>query len=194
MSLYFLFKSMHLLGVVLFLGNIIVTGWWKYMADRNGDPLVIAFAQRQVTLTDYVFTAGGAALVFVGGVAMSVMAGLQTQFWVLLGAGLFTLSGIIWAVILIPVQIKQARMAKAFKRNEPIPRDDLKLNQPLRDGIQAFIALINIWNILLSKEHKVDIPNIVTFIVVATLLVISPGPNGFLIAKTVPISGKKQAL
>tara|TARA_R110001583_G_scaffold126966_3_gene278551 strand:- start:96 stop:434 length:339 start_codon:yes stop_codon:yes gene_type:complete len=112
---------MHLLGVVLFLGNIIVTGWWKYMADRNGDPLVIAFAQRQVTLTDYVFTAGGAALVFVGGVAMSVMAGLQTQFWVLLGAGLFTLSGIIWAVILIPVQIKQARMAKAFKRNEPIP-------------------------------------------------------------------------
>lgn len=129
MSLYFLFKSMHLLGVVLFLGNIIVTGWWKYMADRNGDPLVIAFAQRQVTLTDYVFTAGGAALVLIGGVAMSAIAGLQTQFWVLLGAGLFTLSGIIWAVILIPVQIKQAQMAKAFTRNEPIPKDYLKLNQ-----------------------------------------------------------------
>lgn len=36
-----------------------------------------------------------------------------------------------------------------------------------------------------------DLHNIVTFIAVATLLVISPGPNGFLIAKTVPISGKK---
>lgn len=36
-----------------------------------------------------------------------------------------------------------------------------------------------------------DIHNIVTFIAVATLLVISPGPNGFLIAKTVPLSGQK---
>lgn len=36
-----------------------------------------------------------------------------------------------------------------------------------------------------------DINNIITFIAVATLLVISPGPNGFLIAKTVPMSGQK---
>lgn len=36
-----------------------------------------------------------------------------------------------------------------------------------------------------------DISNILTFIAVATLLVISPGPNGFLIAKTVPVSGRK---
>jgi len=39
--------------VVAFLGNIIVTGWWKLMADRTRDPRVIAFAQRQVTTTDY---------------------------------------------------------------------------------------------------------------------------------------------
>ncbi|EGQ8261621.1 LysE family translocator [Vibrio parahaemolyticus] len=36
-----------------------------------------------------------------------------------------------------------------------------------------------------------DLNNILTFIAVATLLVISPGPNGFLIAKTVPVSGRK---
>ncbi|NOH71961.1 LysE family translocator [Vibrio pectenicida] len=36
-----------------------------------------------------------------------------------------------------------------------------------------------------------DINNVLTFIAVATLLVVSPGPNGFLIAKTVPVSGKK---
>jgi len=36
-----------------------------------------------------------------------------------------------------------------------------------------------------------DISNILTFIAVATLLVVSPGPNGVLIAKTVPVSGKK---
>jgi threonine/homoserine/homoserine lactone efflux protein len=36
-----------------------------------------------------------------------------------------------------------------------------------------------------------DINNILAFIAVATLLVVSPGPNGFLITKTVPLSGQK---
>lgn len=35
-----------------------------------------------------------------------------------------------------------------------------------------------------------DLIQILSFAIVATLLVISPGPNGVLIAKTVPISGK----
>ncbi|TWI53190.1 threonine/homoserine/homoserine lactone efflux protein [Pseudomonas duriflava] len=36
--------------------------------------------------------------------------------------------------------------------------------------------------------------NLLTFVVIATLLVISPGPNGILIAKTVPMSGHKAGL
>ncbi|HPH07259.1 MAG TPA: DUF2269 family protein, partial [Methylotenera sp.] len=55
---YLWLKTIHILGVVLFLGNIIITGWWKVMADNTKNAQVIAFAQRQVTLTDYVFTAG----------------------------------------------------------------------------------------------------------------------------------------
>lgn len=36
-----------------------------------------------------------------------------------------------------------------------------------------------------------DLINVLTFVFMATLLVISPGPNGVLIAKTVPVSGRK---
>ncbi|GAB2199397.1 LysE family translocator [Sessilibacter sp. MAH4] len=36
-----------------------------------------------------------------------------------------------------------------------------------------------------------DISTILAFIAVVTLLVVSPGPNGFLIAKTVPLFGKQ---
>ncbi|REG83153.1 LysE family translocator [Marinomonas pollencensis] len=36
-----------------------------------------------------------------------------------------------------------------------------------------------------------DMHNLLTFMAVATLLVMSPGPNGVLIAKTVPLFGKK---
>lgn len=129
MNLYLLFKSIHLLGAVLFLGNIIITGWWKTMADRTGDPLIIAFAQRQVTLTDFIFTAGGVLLVLVGGVSMAMLTGLHQASWVVLGLGLFTVSGVIWAVVLIPVQIKQARMAKLFQRDTPVPEAYLALNR-----------------------------------------------------------------
>ena len=36
-----------------------------------------------------------------------------------------------------------------------------------------------------------DISNTITFLAVALLLVVSPGPNGFLIAKTISLSGRK---
>ncbi|EPZ9280963.1 TPA: LysE family translocator [Vibrio parahaemolyticus] len=39
-----------------------------------------------------------------------------------------------------------------------------------------------------------DINNLIAFMAVTTLLVISPGPNGFLIAKTVPLSGKQAGM
>ena len=55
---YLVFKLVHIFGIILFLGNIIVTALWKVQADRTRDPRIIAFAQRLVTLTDWVFTFG----------------------------------------------------------------------------------------------------------------------------------------
>jgi uncharacterized membrane protein len=55
---YNVFKVIHLLGVIVFLGNIIVTGMWKVLADCTGEARVIAYAQRLVTITDWAFTAG----------------------------------------------------------------------------------------------------------------------------------------
>jgi uncharacterized membrane protein len=66
---YFIFKILHILGVVLFLGNIIVTGVWKVMADRTGEPRTVAYAQQLVTLTDWIFTAGGVVLIIIGATA-----------------------------------------------------------------------------------------------------------------------------
>jgi uncharacterized membrane protein len=41
---YLLLKSLHVLGVVIFLGNIIVTAVWKAFADRTGSPAIVAYA------------------------------------------------------------------------------------------------------------------------------------------------------
>ncbi|MEX2167475.1 MAG: DUF2269 domain-containing protein [Methyloceanibacter sp.] len=123
MSSYLAFKVIHILGVVLFLGNIIVTGVWKVLADRTLDPRTIAYAQDLVTLTDWIFTAGGVVLILIGAYGMVWVAGLNPlgSAWLIWGQSLFIASGIIWVAILIPTQIAQAREARAFADGGPIP-------------------------------------------------------------------------
>jgi uncharacterized membrane protein len=145
---YLWLKTIHLLGVVLFLGNIIVTGWWKVMADKTLNPQVIAFAQRQVTLTDFVFTAGGAAILLGAGMANVLINHLDLSIrWLSQGMLMFTISGIIWALILIPAQIKQAKMAKEFAVTCKIPELYWKLNNRwiVFGVIATLIPMVNLY-------------------------------------------------
>ena len=120
-------KILHLFGVICFIGNIIITGWWKTMADRTGDYRIIAFAQRQVTLTDWIFTFGGVVIVIVAAFGMiyqmneNILQEIHAQRWLWWGYYLFIASGVIWALILIPAQIIQARMARVFGETGIIP-------------------------------------------------------------------------
>jgi uncharacterized membrane protein len=116
MDIYLILKTIHIIAAILFLGNIIITGWWKLMANRTNNPVIIAFAQRQVTLTDFIFTAGGSSLLLITGMANIGIHSISISgtLWIYCALALFTLSGIIWAAVLIPIQIKQAREAKIF--------------------------------------------------------------------------------
>jgi len=124
METYLILKTVHIIGAILFLGNIIITGWWKFMANKTGNPIIIAFAQRQVTLTDFVFTASGSTILFTAGITNIILydINIMTTYWIVWGLGLFTLSGIIWGAILIPIQIKQAREAKTFTADTVISK------------------------------------------------------------------------
>ncbi len=128
---YTSFKIIHMLGIVLFLGNIIVTGVWKAFADRTRNAEVIAFAQRLVTLTDWAFTLSGVVLILVGGYGMAAAAGydLRGTSWLLWAQGAFLASGVIWVAILIPVQIRQARLAEGFENGGAIPALYWRLNR-----------------------------------------------------------------
>jgi uncharacterized membrane protein len=122
MNDYALLKGLHLLGAIIFLGNIIVTAWWKVMADRTRDPVVVAFAQRQVTLTDFVFTTTGVVLLGGAGYALALSGpwGFDAP-WLGWGQALFLATGIVWVGLLIPIQFAQARMARAFAGGGEIP-------------------------------------------------------------------------
>lgn len=122
MDSYLALKSLHIVGVVLFLGNIIVTGWWKVAADLTGNPTIIAFAQRQVTVTDWVFTLGTSTLVGAAGLGNALLHDIAlTSPWILSGSGLFLASAVIWLAVLVPVQSRLTRLTRAFAADTAIP-------------------------------------------------------------------------
>ena len=149
MHTYLFLKGLHIFGVILLLGNIIVTAWWKIMADRTRDPRVIAFAQRQVTLTDWVFTAPGALITVVAGdtMAYGFMSSTWTIRWLVWGRLLFITSGIVWATVLIPTQIRQARIARSFSATEPIPEEYWRLSRRWQyfGAVAVALPLVNIY-------------------------------------------------
>ena len=109
------FLFLHLLGVVLLMGNITVTSAWKFYADRTHDLAVVAFAQRLVIYTDVAFTAWGAALIMLGGYGMLWAAQISpwSSPWLAWSQVAFFASGAIWVGILIPLQFKQLAAARA---------------------------------------------------------------------------------
>jgi len=58
---YLVMKTLHLVGVILLMGNVTVTFIWKLFADRTRNPEIVAFAQRLVGWNDWAFTVWGSS-------------------------------------------------------------------------------------------------------------------------------------
>ncbi len=116
-------KFLHVTGIIMLLGNVTATAIWKFFADRTAEPRIVAFAQKLVTYTDWSLTGWGIVLTVGGGYGMVWVAGMDlfAPAWLLWSQVMFVVSGVIWAGLLVPVQIAQARMARGFADGGEIP-------------------------------------------------------------------------
>jgi uncharacterized membrane protein len=128
---YDVLRLLHVLGVVLLVGNVTVTSIWKLYADRTGDPRVIAFAQRLVTITDWFFTFWGIVLLIVGGYGAAWVAGMDPlrDDWLVWAEIMFAIAGAIWLFLLVPIQVRQARMARGFAEGREVPAEYRRLGR-----------------------------------------------------------------
>ena len=119
---YALLKFVHITGVVMLMGNITVTAIWKYFADRDGRPAVLAFAQKLITYTDWSMTVWGVILTMVGGYGLAIMGQFPLlQGWLLWAQICFVAAGLIWLGLIVPVQVRSARLARQFAEGGPVP-------------------------------------------------------------------------
>jgi uncharacterized membrane protein len=112
---YLIWKILHVIGVVLFLGNIITGVFWAYHADRARDPRIIAHAFEGISRSDRWFTMPGVILLTVAGLAAAMSGGfpiLRTG-WIFWGLVLLILSGLTFMFFVAPLQRKISALAHA---------------------------------------------------------------------------------
>jgi len=112
---YLAFKTLHVLSVVIFLGNIITGIFWKAHADRTGDPRLMAHALDGVIRSDRWFTMPGVFGILVFGVLAAIVGHLPLLRtpWILAGIVLFSLSGIAFGTQVAPLQVRLRALAQA---------------------------------------------------------------------------------
>jgi uncharacterized membrane protein len=149
---YEFWKLIHLSGMVLLVGNVTVTSIWKLYADRTRDARIIGFAQRLVTVTDWFFTFWGIVLLVAGGFAAAWMAGMDPlrDDWLVWSEVQFVLAGMVWLFLLVPIQLRQARLARGFAEGGPIPEEYWRLSRAwITWGLVATIPLVGaIWSMV----------------------------------------------
>ena len=105
---YLILKALHIISVVLFLGNIITGVFWKSHADRTGDLRARAQALDGIIKSDGWFTVPGVLLIIATGVALALIAHLPLlrTFWIAWSLVLFGISGLAFAFRVGPLQKK----------------------------------------------------------------------------------------
>jgi uncharacterized membrane protein len=112
--LYLGIKSLHILSVALFLGNIITGLFWKRHADRSGDPRLMAHALEGVIRSDRWFTMPGVLAIIATGLALAHLAGYRifATGWIWKSLILFSVSGALFGIWVAPLQAKLRKLAQ----------------------------------------------------------------------------------
>jgi uncharacterized membrane protein len=156
MGWFYTFKYLHYLGIILLAGNITVTAVWKVFADRNGDWRIVRFGQRLVTGTDFGLTIPGIVLTMVGGYGVLWMQGysLTEPAWLLWSQVFFVSAGAIWLFILVPVQVKQARLANAFTSQADVTDEYRRLSRRwITWGLISTVPLCIVLWLMVAKPY-----------------------------------------
>ncbi len=122
-------KVLDVLSACLFLGNVVVSGTLAFIAERTRNFEVIAFSNRLVLITDLMFMLTGALLVVYTGSLMSHRydgVPAASQAWITWSYMLFGVSGLIWVLVLVPIQWRQRVL---LGRHRAITPECLKLSR-----------------------------------------------------------------
>ena len=111
--LYFYLKLLHVLAVIIFLGNIITGLFWMRLAVKTKDLKIISHSINGVIRSDRLFTVPGVVFIIAAGIFTAIFGHypLIHTGWILWSIILFSVSGISFGWKIAPLQKKLSRLA-----------------------------------------------------------------------------------
>lgn len=104
--------------------------------------------------TDWSLTSWGALLTVVGGYGAAAVANLDvlSERWLVVGKAMLLLSGAMWLCILVPLQVRMARIARRFGAEGTIPPEYRRAGKAwFILGIAATVPLVVAVWIMVAK-------------------------------------------
>ena len=158
--MFIAFKVIHVIAVIVFLGNITVGVFWKWWADRTQDARIIANTVDGIIVADRLFTLPGIFFLLVGGVGAAVAAGFP-----ILGTG-----WILWSIILFIIS------GLAFG---PLSRVQRLLSATAHEGIDAGSMSWPLYNQISGAWNFWGTIALVAPIIAAVLMIAKPALPAF---------------
>jgi uncharacterized membrane protein len=113
--MYLWLKLVHILAVVMFIGNIVTGVFWHRHALKTRDPRLIAHAMDGVIRSDRLFTVPGVILILASGIFAAIQGGFPIlgTGWILWTLVLFGISGLVFGMRLAPLQRRMRDFAQS---------------------------------------------------------------------------------
>jgi uncharacterized membrane protein len=113
--MYLWLKLIHILAVVMFIGNIATGVFWHKHAERTRNPRLLAHTMEGVIRSDRLFTIPGVVVILASGIYAAVKGGFPIlgTGWILWTLVMFAISGLVFMIRLGPLQRKMQKHAAA---------------------------------------------------------------------------------
>lgn len=110
--------GLHVLGATMLIGNALVMAAWLTLAGFRGSDRAKRSAATAVNVADVWFTVPGVLLILLNGLAMVAeryggTAAFAVTPWITGGLIMLVLTGLVWALRLVPAQLALYRLAEA---------------------------------------------------------------------------------
>src|SRR5215510_5905172 len=99
--MYSLMKIVHVLAVVVLLGNLLMAPFWRKRLAAVGGVQARAAANRSIRVADLVFTLPGWVVILVTGIVLSTNRGWKVGVWLHISILLFLGGLVLWHVLVL---------------------------------------------------------------------------------------------
>jgi uncharacterized membrane protein len=111
---YFILALIHVMAVIIFLGNITITPFWKLQAEKTKDRLHILNTWEGIIRADRFFTMPGVTILLIFGISAALHGGfnLISTGWIFWSIIMYIISGATFMASVVPIQKKIVALAK----------------------------------------------------------------------------------